>query len=151
MSQALSSRVKGHTTSLKGFRLLSQGGILFKKHCKPPDTSGAIQVPSTTSDSMKTSRGPRETQALLQHSWRPGEISERLLLPHLFHCCPFMSSPGRKGMQQGRGQSPTVEYIMSMSTWKGKFYFPTNWKHETHHSLSTTLALYISLYREKNM
>lgn len=67
----------------------------------------------------------------------------------LCHCCPPTSSPGSKGMWQGRGQSHTVEYIISMSTWKGKFYFPTNWKHETRHSLSITLVLYIPLYREK--
>lgn len=89
-SPALSPRVQGHTTSLKSFRLFSpQEGILFKKHCKPPDTSGAIQVPSTTSDTTKTSRRPRETEALLQHSWRPGEVSERLLLPH----CPTAAHP----------------------------------------------------------
>lgn len=132
MSPALSPRVQGHTTSLKSFRLFSphQEGILFKKHSKPPDTSGAIQVPNTTSDNVKTSRGPRETQALLHHSWRPGEISERLLLPH---CCPSTSSPGSKGMQQGRGQSHTVEYKHQWAHRKENSTFPPtgNRKHVT--------------------
>lgn len=148
MSPALSPRVQSHTTSLKSFRLLSpQEGILFKiKNTAKHQTQ--VEQFKYPAPLQMLQRHPEETQALLQHSWRPGEISERLLLPH---CCPPISSPGSKGMQQGRGQSHTVESIVSMSTWKGKFYFPSNWKHKTRDSLSTTLAVYILLYREKTV
>lgn len=141
--------MQGHTTCLKGFRLLSpQEGILFKRHCKPPDKSGA------NSSTQHHFRGYKDIQGntgspttQLETRWDIWGAPSA----SLSHCCPSMSSPGSKGMWHRRGQSHTVEYNMSMSTWKGKFYFPINWKHETHHSLSTTLALYIPLYREKNV
>lgn len=59
------------------------------------------------------------------------------------------SSPCSKGRQRGREQSHTTERTMSASTGRGKFYFPTNRKHETPHSLSNILVLYISLCMAK--
>lgn len=52
-------------------------------------------------------------------------------------------------MQWGRVQSHTMEQTTSTSTWRGKFYFPTNGKHETPYFLCNILPLYISLYMAK--
>lgn len=68
------------------------------------------------------------------------------LLPIHRHRAAATTSPCSKGMQWGREQSHTTEYVISTSTGRGKFYFPVKRKHETSHSLSKILILCISLY-----
>lgn len=48
-------------------------------------------------------------------------------------------------MQRGREQSHTTERTTSASTGRGKFYFPTNRKHETPHS-PRNILLYTYLF-----
>lgn len=65
------------------------------------------------------------------------------------HRAAARSSLCSKGMQQGREQNHTMEHTMAMGTCRGKFYSPTNRKHEAPHPLSNILALYISLNTAK--
>lgn len=106
-----------------------------------------IQVPSTTSEATKTSR---ETQALLQHSWRPGEIPERLLLPH----CPTAAHPwaARAVRGCGREEDRATQWNILCQWARGKenSTFPStgNMKHII---LSAPHLLYTYLFIGKKM